>query len=174
MNAEQESLVQQKPEQQKPPEHEKGPVSIVSFPCKQIDLPVLSASADIDLNMDSFLPCSMHTDEKLGLYPVVDSAEWLSRLIPRGINIIQLRVKSLLGDALEQEIAEAIAIARQFNCRLFINDYWQLAIKHGAYGVHLGQEDLDTADIDAIRTAGLRLGLSTHCLLYTSPSPRDS
>jgi thiamine-phosphate pyrophosphorylase len=28
--------------------------------------------------------------------------------------------------------------------------------------VHLGQEDLDTADLDAIRVAGLRLGISTH------------
>jgi len=28
--------------------------------------------------------------------------------------------------------------------------------------IHLGQEDLDTADIPAIRRAGLRLGVSTH------------
>ncbi len=33
----------------------------------------------------------------------------------------------------------------------------------GAYGVHLGQEDLDEADIEAIRDAGLRLGISSHC-----------
>ena len=45
---------------------------------------------------------------------------------------------------------------------MFINDYWQEAIDEEAYGVHLGQEDLETADLDAIRDAGLRLGLSTH------------
>ena len=46
--------------------------------------------------------------------------------------------------------------------QVFINDYWPLAIKHHAYGVHLGQEDLDSADLVAIQQAGLRLGISTH------------
>jgi len=45
---------------------------------------------------------------------------------------------------------------------LFIDDYWQLAIKHHAYGVHLGQEDIEQADLSLIADAGLRLGLSTH------------
>ncbi|MGN0908042.1 MAG: thiamine phosphate synthase, partial [Succinivibrio sp.] len=36
------------------------------------------------------------------------------------------------------------------------------AIKAGAYGVHLGMEDLRTADLELIRRAGLRLGVSTH------------
>ncbi len=31
-----------------------------------------------------------------------------------------------------------------------------------AYGVHLGQEDLATTDLNTIREAGLRLGVSTH------------
>jgi hydroxymethylpyrimidine kinase / phosphomethylpyrimidine kinase / thiamine-phosphate diphosphorylase len=63
---------------------------------------------------------------------------------------------------LESQIITAIALGRKYQARLFINDYWQLAIEHQAYGVHLGQEDLDVADLDAIRNAGLRLGLSTH------------
>ncbi|MBZ4317655.1 thiamine phosphate synthase, partial [Mycobacterium tuberculosis] len=56
----------------------------------------------------------------------------------------------------------AIALGRRYHARLFINDYWQLAIKHQAYGVHLGQEDLETTDLSAIRQAGLRLGVSPH------------
>jgi hydroxymethylpyrimidine kinase/phosphomethylpyrimidine kinase/thiamine-phosphate diphosphorylase len=63
---------------------------------------------------------------------------------------------------IDAEIQRSVALSRRFGARLFINDYWQLAIRHGAYGVHLGQEDLDTADIDAIRAAGLRLGVSNH------------
>ena len=43
-----------------------------------------------------------------------------------------------------------------------VNDHWQLAIDLGCTFVHLGQEDLDTADVPAIRRAGLRLGISTH------------
>ena len=51
---------------------------------------------------------------------------------------------------------------RRTAARHFINDYWRLAIKHNAYGVHLGQEDLETTDLKAIQAAGLRLGVSTH------------
>jgi thiamine-phosphate pyrophosphorylase len=60
------------------------------------------------------------------------------------------------------EINAAVAAVQGSKTLLFINDYWQEAIDAGAYGVHLGQEDLALADLDAIRKAGLRLGLSTH------------
>jgi hydroxymethylpyrimidine kinase/phosphomethylpyrimidine kinase/thiamine-phosphate diphosphorylase len=101
-------------------------------------------------------------DGKLGLYPVINSVYWLKRLLPLGLNIIQLRVKNLADDQLEKVIIEAINLAKNYGTRLFINDYWQLAIKHGAYGVHIGQEDLHQADLGAIQQAGLRLGISTH------------
>ncbi len=98
----------------------------------------------------------------LGLYPVVDTVEWISRLLDAGVKTIQLRVKNLSDDQVEPAIIEAIQLGRQYQASLFINDYWQLAVKHQAYGVHLGQEDLDTADLQAILAAGLRLGVSTH------------
>ena len=106
-----------------------------------------------------FQPC----DGAMGLYPVVDRAHWLTILLPLGIKIIQLRVKDLSGDLLKQEIEQAVKIAREHNAKLFINDYWQVPIECGAYGVHLGQEDLDDADLSVISNAGLRLGLSSHC-----------
>jgi hydroxymethylpyrimidine kinase/phosphomethylpyrimidine kinase/thiamine-phosphate diphosphorylase len=99
---------------------------------------------------------------KLGLYPVVDSLYWLKRLFPLGLEIIQLRLKNKTDQEIEPFIIEAITLSKQFKTRLFINDYWQLAIKHGAYGVHIGQEDLQNADLAAIQQAGLRLGISTH------------
>jgi len=98
----------------------------------------------------------------LGIYPVVDRAKKLRPLYECGITTAQLRVKDLEGGALEREIIEAIAVSREFDARLFVNDYWQLAIRHNAYGIHLGQEDIQKADIDAIYEAGLRLGISTH------------
>lgn len=100
--------------------------------------------------------------EKLGLYPVVDSIYWLKRLMPLGLAVIQLRLKNKSEQELEQLIAEAVAMSKKYQTRLFINDYWQLAIKHGAYGVHIGQEDIQDADLLAIEQAGLRLGISTH------------
>lgn len=98
----------------------------------------------------------------LGLYPVVDSVEWIARLLEAGVKTIQLRVKDLPDEEVEPAIIQAIALGQQHQAQLFINDYWRLAVKHRAYGVHLGQEDLDTADLAAIHVAGLRLGVSTH------------
>ncbi|EPE1198161.1 thiamine phosphate synthase [Cronobacter malonaticus] len=99
---------------------------------------------------------------RLGLYPVVDSVEWITRLLEAGVRTIQLRIKDKTDAEVEADVAAAIALGQRYHARLFINDYWRLAIKHQAYGVHLGQEDLQTADLDAIRNAGLRLGVSTH------------
>ncbi len=99
---------------------------------------------------------------RLGLYPVVDSVEWIARLLEVGVRTIQLRIKDREEEAVEPAVIESIALGKRYNARLFINDYWQLAVKHRAYGVHLGQEDLDVANLNAIREAGLRLGVSTH------------
>ena len=98
----------------------------------------------------------------LGIYPVVDRAYKLTPLYQNSITTAQLRVKDIDGDILEKEIVEAIEISRAFGARLFVNDYWQLAIKHDAYGIHLGQEDVVDADLNAISEAGIRLGISTH------------
>ncbi|EOI5730425.1 thiamine phosphate synthase [Cronobacter malonaticus] len=99
---------------------------------------------------------------RLGLYPVVDSVEWITRLLDAGVRTLQLRIKDKTDAGVEADVAAAIALGQRYDARLFINDYWRLAIKHQAYGVHLGQEDLQTADLNAIRNAGLRLGVSTH------------
>ena len=101
-------------------------------------------------------------DTPLGIYPVVDRTAKLQPLYQCGITTAQLRVKDLTDSALEEEISEAIRISEQYQARLFINDYWQLAIKHRAYGIHLGQEDIQKADTGAILAAGIRLGISTH------------
>lgn len=102
------------------------------------------------------------TSKRLGLYPVVDSVEWIERLLDAGVRTLQLRIKDKRDEEVEADVAAAIALGKRYNARLFINDYWKLAIKHGAYGVHLGQEDMDVANLVAISEAGLRLGLSTH------------
>lgn len=99
---------------------------------------------------------------RLGLYPVVDSVAWIERLLAAGVRTLQLRIKDKRDSDVEDDVVAAIALGRKYHARLFINDYWRLAIKHQAYGVHLGQEDLETTDLSAIRNAGLRLGVSTH------------
>ncbi len=93
---------------------------------------------------------------------MVDSVAWIARLLEAGVRTIQLRIKDKRDEEVEADVAAAVALGRRYDARLFINDYWRLAVKHEAYGVHLGQEDLETTDLHAIREAGLRLGVSTH------------
>ncbi|CAE6921661.1 Condenses 4-methyl-5-(beta-hydroxyethyl)thiazole monophosphate (THZ-P) and 2-methyl-4-amino-5-hydroxymethyl pyrimidine pyrophosphate (HMP-PP) to form thiamine monophosphate (TMP) [Vibrio sp. B1FLJ16] len=100
--------------------------------------------------------------DSLGLYPVVDDVSWIERLLPLGIKTIQLRIKDAVQSDLEQQIIRAIELGRQYDAQVFINDYWQLAIKHGAFGVHLGQEDIEASNLLHLSEAGIHLGLSTH------------
>ena len=95
-------------------------------------------------------------------YPIFDDVSWLERMAPLGIKLVQLRIKDQPETAVRDQIAKAAAICKSAGITLIVNDYWQLAIDLDCDWVHLGQEDLDIADMAAIRRAGLRLGLSTH------------
>ena len=95
-------------------------------------------------------------------YPVFDSAAWVARAVPLGVKLVQLRIKDAPEEVLRAEITTALDLCRQHGALLVVNDHWQLAIELGADWLHLGQEDLDSANIPAIRAAGLKLGLSTH------------
>ena len=107
---------------------------------------------------NAFAPCP----HRLGLYAVLPDAAWVGRMARAGVPTVQLRFKSDDPTAIKREIDASVQAVQGTGARLFINDFWQLAIEAGAYGVHLGQEDLETADLARIRSAGLRLGLSSH------------
>ncbi|TIO75211.1 MAG: thiamine phosphate synthase [Mesorhizobium sp.] len=95
-------------------------------------------------------------------YLIVDSAAWVERLVPLGVRLVQLRIKDMDEDGLRAEIRKAKALCARHDCQLIVNDHWRLAIEERCDFVHLGQEDLQTANLPAIRAAGIRLGLSTH------------
>jgi len=95
-------------------------------------------------------------------YLIVDSASWIERLVPLGVKLVQLRIKERDVAALRAEIRAARTVCEAHGCTLVVNDHWRLAIEEGAEWVHLGQEDLVVADREAIRRAGLKLGLSSH------------
>ena len=95
-------------------------------------------------------------------YPIFDSAAWVARSLTCGVKLVQLRLKSEDTALLRAEITAAQELARHHGAALVVNDHWQLAIDLGCDWLHLGQEDLDGADLPAIRRAGLRLGVSTH------------
>lgn len=120
-------------------------------------IPSLHASAGVEPSAFAAL-----AEPHMGLYAVVDGAAWVERVLAAGVRTVQLRIKQGAPDKVSGEVLRSVQAARAVQAQLFINDHWQLAIEHGAYGVHLGQEDLLTADLNAVRDAGLRIGLSSH------------
>src|SRR5579863_8632488 len=96
------------------------------------------------------------------VYPIIDSAAWVQRLAPAGVRLLQLRIKERPPGWVDTQIREALSACRAYGMQLIVNDHWQLALEAGCDFVHLGQGDLDTADLAALRRAQVRLGVSTH------------
>lgn len=96
------------------------------------------------------------------VYPIVDSASWIRRLLPAGARLVQLRIKDRSTKEMRAQIRESRDLCARAGAQLVINDHWQLALEEGCDFVHLGQGDLDAADVPALRRAGIRLGISTH------------
>jgi thiamine-phosphate pyrophosphorylase len=130
-----------------------GQWSIDAWPCQPQDFGIAPSP-----RAHAFPSCPHH----LGLYAVLPDAQWVGRMARAGVPTVQLRFKSDDAVAIRQEVRAAVQAVQGTDALLFINDHWQIALDEGAYGVHLGQEDMDKTPIEQIRAAGLRLGLSTH------------
>jgi hydroxymethylpyrimidine kinase / phosphomethylpyrimidine kinase / thiamine-phosphate diphosphorylase len=137
-----------------------GPYQVISHSQQDIalvDFPKLCYQPELIGQTFNFPNCP-----ELGIYPVVDNADWVGKLIDEGIHTIQLRVKDSDDESTKQQIVSALAYLSGKSVQFFVNDHWQTAIELGAYGVHLGQEDLHDANLKTLADAGLRLGISTH------------
>lgn len=142
------------------PQSLQWPTQVADFPLSLAAwMPASMISATHLFPAHHFAPCQ---SAPLGFYPVVDSLALLERLLALGVRTLQLRIKAPFNADVDAQIAAAVALGRHYQAQLFINDHWQAALQHGAYGVHLGQEDLALADLSALAAAGLRLGVSTH------------
>jgi thiamine-phosphate pyrophosphorylase len=130
-----------------------GGFDVNAWPVHPADFGIAPAPRD-----QAFAPCP----QALGLYTVLPDAQWVGRMARAGVPTVQLRFKSDDATAIAREVRAAVAAVQGTEALLFINDHWQAAIDAGAYGVHLGQEDMADAPLQTIRAAGLRLGLSTH------------
>jgi len=149
-----------------------GSLGRLGWPLQQQDFPALYTAPVHSVtataaNYTTVLPLVKtpifpRLSQSIGLYPVLDDISWLKRLLPLGLHTVQLRLKNKTEQELKAQISAAVEFCRDYQIQLFINDHWQLAIEYQAYGVHLGQEDLQQADLAAIAAAGLRLGVSTH------------
>lgn len=95
-------------------------------------------------------------------YPIVPDLDWLNRIVPLGVRTVQLRIKNAPPEDIRKQIMGSMEVCARHNCQLIVNDYWREALELGADYVHLGQEDLAAADVQALKARGIKIGISTH------------
>jgi thiamine-phosphate pyrophosphorylase len=103
--------------------------------------------------------CNLNFDP---FYPIFDSSRWLEKLLPLGIRLVQIRIKDKSEAETQHEIQRSRDLCEKYQCQLVVNDYWQIALDLGCNYVHLGQEDLDQADLAMLKKSNIRFGISTH------------
>ena len=107
--------------------------------------------------------------ETLLLYAVTDR-HWLSEGEPLshavkealegGTTILQIREKSMDEAAFEAEAIELMALSRQYRVPFIVNDNVELAVRIGADGVHVGQEDMEAGRVREMIGPDRILGVS--------------
>lgn len=95
-------------------------------------------------------------------YPIVPDIGWLERIVPLGVKLVQLRIKDASAKEIGGQAKRAATTCRDNGCTLVLNDYWDVALDTGIDFIHLGQDDLRDADLEAIKLAGIKIGISTH------------
>lgn len=113
----------------------------------------------------------MRCDKKtMLLYAVTDRAwagekrlyEQVEAALKGGVTCVQLREKQLSDEEFLAEALEISALCRQYGVPLFINDNVEIAVKCGADGVHVGQNDMDAAQVRQRVGDDMMIGVSVH------------
>ena len=106
-------------------------------------------------------PAPWPADRKLYLVTPVraDFGAFLEAAIRGGVEVVQVRERSLPDGQLLDALAEARAVTAAHGVPLGVNDRPDLAVLSGADFVHVGQDDIP---VDSARRFGLPVGLSTH------------
>ena len=110
------------------------------------------------------------TKEMMRLYAVTDRA-WVGKMslmeqveaaLKNGASCIQLREKKLDYEAFLEEAREMVTLCRKYNVPFIINDAVEIAIKVGADGVHVGQDDMKASDVRKQVGPNMIVGVSVH------------
>jgi thiamine-phosphate pyrophosphorylase len=106
-------------------------------------------------------PGPLLADKKLYLVTPVraDLPDFLDAALRGGVDVVQIRDRSVPDGALLEAIARARIVTRSHRAPLGVNDRPDIAVLAGADFVHLGQDDIP---VDAARSFGFTVGLSTH------------
>ena len=93
---------------------------------------------------------------KQSLYEQVESA------LKGGVTCVQLREKELDDEAFLAEAMEISALCKQYGVPFFVNDNVEIAIKCHADGIHVGQEDMEAAQVRRKVGNDMMIGVSVH------------
>ena len=93
-----------------------------------------------------------------------DPAQVATWMMEGGVDILQLRAKDLLADAIRRMAVEVHAVTRPAGVPLILNDHPQIAAEVGVEGVHVGQEDVSVTEARRMMGEGKWVGKSTHSL----------
>lgn len=113
----------------------------------------------------------MKCDKKTMLLYAVTDRSWVGRqslyeqveaALKGGATCIQLREKKLSQEAFLKEAMEIAALCRKYGVPLFINDNVEVAIACHADGIHVGQEDMNAAQVRQLVGEDMMIGVSAH------------
>lgn len=98
----------------------------------------------------------------LGYISEVDGVRVCGELLSGGVDIVQLRAKGVAEDVIERLGTDLVGICREAGVPFIINDFPEIAVRVGADGVHVGQDDGSLADVRAVVGDEMLVGRSTH------------
>ncbi len=113
----------------------------------------------------------MKCDKKaMLLYAVTDRAwtkrqtlyEQLEAALRGGVTCVQLREKELSNEEFLKEAMSIKALCKNYNVPFFINDNVDVAVKCGADGIHVGQNDMIASDVRRLVGDNMMIGVSVH------------
>lgn len=107
--------------------------------------------------------------ETARLYLVCDArpggrplSEVLHAAIDGGVDVVQLREKQLADEELTAVAHAAQALCSQLGALFVVDDRPHVALRAGADGIHVGQEDMPVEQVRQIVGRDMLVGLSTH------------
>ena len=115
------------------------------------------------------------------LYAVTDRA-WVGRqtlyeqvecAIRGGVTCLQLREKELDSGSFFEEAEKIKLLCNKSNVPLIVNDNVEIAVKCGADGVHIGQEDMAAAEVRRIIGKDMILGVSAQTVEQAKKAEQD-
>ncbi len=99
--------------------------------------------------------------------------DYAAALMDGGVTLLQLRAKHAASREFLAATEAVMAHARSHAATVIVNDRADIARLAGASGVHVGQDDLTTADVRRVIGGDAVLGVSTHTVEQLGAAVRE-